>query len=208
MRKSDFNRVIIYIGSYTHPALLRRILCYNIEVNISSSMGFITNINWASPSWDLFIILLFFVGAFLYGLSLGRDRILVILTSIYMALAIVNTAPYLTTTELGININGGSFFKVTVFLGIFLILFFLVSRSAVSSFAGDSRGRWWHSIVFSFFHIGLMLSIVLKYLPNDILNNISEPMRYYLISDPARFFWLVAPIVVMALTGGKDDDRK
>lgn len=172
-------------------------------------MQLLSSINWTSPSWDLFIILLFFVGAFLYGLSLGRDRILVILTSIYMALAIVNTAPYLTTTTVGFNVNGGSFFKVTIFLGTFLVLFFLVSRSAVKSFAGDSSGRWWHSIVFSFFHVGLMLSIILKYLPDEILKNISAPMQSYLISDPARFFWLVAPIVVMALTGSsKENDHR
>ena len=47
-------------------------------------MDFVTNINWAAPSWDLFIILFFIVAAFLYGLSLGRNRVIVILVSIYM----------------------------------------------------------------------------------------------------------------------------
>lgn len=168
----------------------------------------LANINWTTPTWDLFIVLLFFVGAFLYGLSLGRDRILVILTSIYVALAIVNTAPYLSEFNLGVDVNGQSLFHVTVFLGTFLVLFFLLSRAAVNSFAGDDNGRWWHSIVFSFFHVGLMLSIVLRYLPSDILNNISEGMRWYLISDPARFFWLVAPVVVMALVGGKRNSSR
>jgi len=172
-------------------------------------VNFLSTINWNTPSWDLFIVLFFIVGAFLYGLSLGRDRILAILTSIYMALAIVNTAPYMDSFSLHIAVNDKSAVNITVFLGVFIVLFFLLSRSAiVGTFASDNIGKWWHSIVFSFFHIGLMLSIVLQYLPPEILNNISVPMRSYFISDPAKFFWLVAPIVVMVLVGGRKEEGR
>ena len=87
-------------------------------------MDFLANINWATPSWDLFIILFFVVAAFLYGLSLGRDRVIVILVSLYMALAIVNTAPYLNSFTAEISYNNASIFNVTIFVGIFIILFF------------------------------------------------------------------------------------
>ena len=172
-------------------------------------MDILNNINWSQPTWDLFIVLMFFIGAFLYGLSLGRDRILVILTSIYMALAIVNSAPYLNNSfNIGLVVNGQSVFRVTLFIGTFLLLFFLLGRTAVANtFAADSSGRWWHSIVFSFFHVGLLLSIILQYLPKDFLSNISAPMQYYLISEPARFFWLVAPIFAMVLLGQKKEDK-
>jgi len=164
-------------------------------------MDFLTNINWAQPNWDLFIILFFVVAAFLYGLSLGRDRVIVILVSIYMGLAIVNTAPYLNDFSAEVSFNNASIFKVTIFLGIFIALFFLLSRSALlhTIAASDSPGRWWQSILFSFFHVGLMISIIMAYLPKDIVNNVSEGMRNLFISDPAKFFWLVAPIVVMVL---------
>ena len=164
-------------------------------------MDFLTNINWAQPNWDLFIILFFVVAAFLYGLSLGRDRVIVILVSIYMGLAIVNTAPYLNDFSAEVSFNNASIFKVTVFLGIFIALFFLLSRSALlhTIAASDSPGRWWQSILFSFFHVGLMISIVMAYLPKEVVNNVSEGMRNLFISDPAKFFWLVAPIIVMVL---------
>lgn len=164
-------------------------------------MDFLTNINWAQPNWDLFIILFFIVAAFLYGLSLGRDRVIVILVSIYMGLAIVNTAPYLNNFSAEVSFNNASIFKVTIFLGIFIALFFLLSRSALlhTIAASDSPGRWWQSILFSFFHVGLMISIIMAYLPKDIVNNVSSGMRNFFISDPAKFFWLVAPIVVMVL---------
>ncbi|MDD5341546.1 MAG: hypothetical protein PHC97_03890 [Patescibacteria group bacterium] len=164
-------------------------------------MGFLANMNWATPSWDLFIVLFFVVAAFLYGLSLGRDRIIVILVSIYMALAIVNTAPYLNDFSAEISLNNSSIFKVTLFIGIFIALFFLLGRSALihTIAATDSPSKWWQSILFSFFHVGLILSILLGYLPQDMVNNVSADMRNLFISDPAKFFWLVTPIVIMVL---------
>jgi len=165
-------------------------------------MDFISNLNWSSPTWDLFIILFFVVAAFLYGLSLGRNRIIVILVSIYMALAIVNTAPYLNNFSAEISYNNASIFKFTVFVGIFIILFFLLSRGALlrTIASSDISGAWWQSMVFSFFHVGLILSILMSYLPREMLeNNLSAGMRNAFVSDPARFFWLVAPIAMMVL---------
>lgn len=171
-------------------------------------MDFLANINWATPSWDLFIILFFVVAAFLYGLSLGRDRVIVILVSLYMALAIVNTAPYLNSFTAEISYNNASIFNVTVFVGIFLILFFLLSRGALVRTIGGSAssGTWWQSMIFSFFHVGLILSILMSYLPQDMISHVSEGMRNLFISDPAKFFWLVAPIVMMVLLRKRKDD--
>ena len=39
-------------------------------------------VNWSAPSQDLFVVLLFIVTVFLYGISLGRGRIVVVLVSI------------------------------------------------------------------------------------------------------------------------------
>jgi hypothetical protein len=65
--------------------------------------------------------------------------------------------------------------------------------------ASDNPGKWWQSILFSFFHVGLMLSILMSYLPQDMVNNVSADMRNLFISDPAKFFWLVTPIIIMVL---------
>src|SRR3990167_1770098 len=68
----------------------------NGAVQVANDVGkFLQSINWAAPTWDLFIVLFFIVTVFLYGMSLGRDRIIVILVSIYMALAVVSNAPFL-----------------------------------------------------------------------------------------------------------------
>jgi len=165
-------------------------------------------INWSSPSWDLFILIFFVVFSLLYGLSLGRDRIIIILVSIYIALAIVNTAPYIRDFQLDVKINEVFAFKVTTFLGIFLFLFFLISRSGLmATFGqGSSFGKAWQIFLFSFLHVGLLISIVLSYLTPTAINHLSPLTRNIFVSPNGQLFWLVAPILAIWLVREKNKD--
>lgn len=172
--------------------------------------SWIANFNWAEPTWDLFIILFFVIAALLYGMSLGRDRIIVILISIYMALAVVNTAPYINdiTAEVGVN----EFFvvKITAFVSIFVVLFFLLSRSALLATvaSSDSQGRWWQVIVFSFLHVGLLISITLSFLPGSATENLAPLTQTLFVSELARFLWIIAPILLMIIIKGGAKEKK
>jgi len=178
-------------------------------MNLDAITEFFSNIDWATPSWDLFIILFFIVGALLYGISLGRDRIIVILVSIYMGLAVVSNAPYLGEYNAEFTINQQYVIRVGIFLGIFALLFFFLSRSALLKTLGsDSSGSWWQVIIFSFLMCGLMISVTLSFLPDGSTNNLSPFIQQAFLSDPARFAWLVLPIVMMALVrGGKKSEE-
>ncbi len=157
-------------------------------------------INWAAPTWDLFIVLFFLVTVFLYGMSLGRDRIIVILVSIYMALAVVSNAPILGKLDASINLGQFFAFRVTTFLGIFVLLFFLLSRSALlKTFGSLAAGSWWQVLMFSVFHVGLLVSITLSFLPPDAVGHLAPVTRQIFASDMGRFFWIVAPIFGMAV---------
>lgn len=173
--------------------------------------SYVANVNWAQPTWDLFIILFFVIAGFLYGLSLGRDRIIVILVSIYMSLAVVNAAPYLSSgaTEVGI----GSFFvlKVSAFIILFISLFFLLSRSALLATiaSSDTHGAWWQVLLFSFLHVGLLTAITLSFLPTSSLNTLAPLTRSLFSGNTALFLWIIAPILAMVLIkGGADGKRK
>ena len=172
-------------------------------------MSFLQSINWATPTWDLFIVLLFIIGVFLYGFSLGKERVIVILVSIYMALAVINSAPYfdrLVGKDISVNIGPNFAFKVTLFLGIFIALFFLLSRSALSRvFGGSSAGSWWQVILFSFLHIGLLISVILSFLPTEAAKHLLPISRQIFMSDLGRFIWIVAPIVAMILFKGREE---
>ncbi|MBU0707610.1 hypothetical protein KKG41_04525 [Patescibacteria group bacterium] len=173
--------------------------------------SFIANIDWSQPTWDLFIILFFVIASFLYGISLGRDRILVILVSIYMALAVVNTAPYIgdmSTTEVGVN----QFFvvRISLFLGVFILLFFLLSRSALlQTIASNSekRGNFWQIMIFSILHVGLLISITLSFLPDTSSESLSPLTQTIFTSELGRFLWIVVPIILMIMFKGSNDKK-
>lgn len=169
--------------------------------------NYIGSINWATPTWDLFIILFFIIGALLYGLSLGRDRVVVILVGIYMALAVVTNAPYLRDFNAELTINQNFVLKIGFFLGIFLLLFFLLSRSALLRILGnDSSGAWWQVVALSFLQCGLIISVILSFLPEGTVSNLTPFVQQAFVSDTAVFCWLVLPIVFMAVIRGKKKD--
>jgi len=164
-------------------------------------MSFVSTVNWASPSWDLFIFLFFIVGSLLYGFSLGRDRIIVILVSIYMALAVVGNAPVVKQLDLAFHLNDNTMLKITFFLSVFVVLFFLLSRSALLKTIGENSagGAWWQVILFSILQVGLLISIAMSFLPTTLTMSFSQITKDIFLSDWGKSAWLILPIVVMAI---------
>jgi len=173
------------------------------------------NVNWAQPTWDLFIVLFFIVAAFLYGLSLGRDRIIVILVSIYMALAVIEHAPFISDPKFQENINNAIsqvfVFRISAFLVVFVFLFFMLSRSALvrTIVTSDSDGSWWHVLLFSILHVGLIVSITLSFLPPEATTHLAPLTQQVFASTNARFAWIILPIAGMILLkGGASSTKK
>lgn len=174
-------------------------LCYTGTM-LNTLQSAVSAVNWSRPSWDLFIFLLFFIIAFLYGFSLGRDRILVILVSIYIALAVVPAFPYLDKLYLDLSIQGFAF-RVTSFYLIFIVLFFLLSRSALLNLLGAQNtgigDNILEVILFSLLHVGLLVSITLSFLPKPALFALSPATREVFTSEMGKFLWLVGPVIAM-----------
>lgn len=170
-------------------------------------IAFLSSLNWANPTWDIFILLFFVVGALLYGLSLGRDRVIVILVGIYMALAVVTNAPALTSLKLAVNLNENYVMRISVFLGIFVIVFFLLSRSALLKTIGGSHapGSWWQTIVFSVLQVGLLISVTLNFLPAEFTQGLTQVTKNIFMSDQGRSAWLILPIAFMIVAPKSKD---
>ncbi len=175
------------------------------NIDIGAIIEQLARINLTTPTWDLFILLFFVVGALVYGLSLGRERVVMLIVAVYMALAVVNSAPYLRDFAARISLSQAFALEITTFLGVFLLLFFFVSKSALSrSFSLDDNGKWWQVLVFSTLHVGLLTSIVLSYLPAAALNNLTPVTRGIFTGDLARFVWILLPVLAMiVIRGGK-----
>jgi hypothetical protein len=168
----------------------------------------INSVNWMNPSWDLFIILFFVVASLIYGVSLGKDRIIVILVSIYMSLAIVNQIPFLTGFDANVSVNDSFALRVTVFLGVFILLFFFLSHSALIKTIGHNnrQGSLFQVMIFSFLHVGLLISVTMSFFPSDLANVLSPLTQTLFISDIAKAVWVILPVLAMAAFGRVDDD--
>lgn len=165
--------------------------------------GVVNTIDWSHPTWDLFLALIVPVAAVLYGLALGRDRVIVILVSIYMSLAVVAHLPN--------RIVLSSFaFQASAFVGLFLILFFLLSRSALHKTiaTSDNRGPLWQTFLLSILQVGLLISVVLSFMPDSSIQNLQPMTRHIFVDPAAAFLWLIAPIFAMFALRGKDKDKK
>ena len=182
-----------------------------MEVNFAEMWNnLVQSFNWAQPSWDMFIILFFVIAALIYGVSLGRDRIIIIILSIYVSLAIVHYAPFLTEFTAVINVNESFAFQITTFLGVFILLFFLLSQSALLRTLGENaaQGAWWQVIIFSILQAGLLASVTLSFLPEESINTFSEFTKQFFISETARSVWVVVPIIAMAFLPGLRHDHR
>jgi len=168
----------------------------------------ISNVNWLQPSWDLFIVLFFIVSSFIYGISLGRDRIIVILVAIYMALAIVNYIPFIGAFDANISVNDAFALRVSVFLGIFILLFFFLSHSALIRTLGrsSSQGGFIQVMIFSFLHVGLLISVTLSFFPADLAEVLSPLTQAIFVSTTAKATWVILPVLMMAVFGRRRDD--
>lgn len=160
----------------------------------------INSINWTVPSWDLFIVAFFLATIFLYGFALGKDRIIVIMLSIYVTVALIKGIPASCSDFLAsIRIGDSAIGQSGVFLGIVIVLFFLLSRSITTSiFEGGNRGSWGEIIMLSFLQAGLLVSVAASFLPLEVVENFSPFIKSVFIDDTVRAAWLTAPILAVA----------
>jgi len=162
---------------------------------------FLSNLNWSVPSWDIIILIIFVITVFVYSLALGRDRILGILISTYIALAVSFGLPFMDALQKAIDSTGFFAFKVSAFVVVFLFTFFLLFQSVLIQSVKVVRGGFWQVILFSILLVGLLTSVILSFLPQEALNHLSEFTKAVFLSDMAKFLWIILPVIALAFLG-------
>lgn len=159
--------------------------------------------NWHTPSWDLFIVLFWIVAAVLYAFAAGRGRLLSILVSVYMAKLLVIEAPFLQKlVNTKLNIVTVSLQHLATFAALFLVLFFFLSKYGFRAAAEGRNGATLvFGIPFAFLQIGLLINIVLGFVPPHVQQGLHPLIQFLFIQSGANFFWLLAPIGYLILLG-------
>jgi hypothetical protein len=167
------------------------------------------NFNWQTPSWDLFIILFWLVASVIYAFSAGSGRILTILVSVYMAQLLVIEMPFLSqAVAQRVDITTGTLQQLAAFGVLFILLFIFLSRYA---FKTSIDGRRFTSIgfglVFAVLQIGLLINIIIGYLPAQVQNNFSGLISFIFLHPYSNFIWLILPVAFLIFLGRFISDR-
>lgn len=154
---------------------------------IFSQLGF-------SPktSQDVMLFLVIALVSFVFGMSIGRSRLITVLINIYVSMALLSVLPK--------GIFPDYTYSVYLFLGVIILLTILGKKMFEIQLSGSGKGFLWRVFVMSFLEVMLLLSVVLTIVPKKIaLGYISSNSFDYLVSANFAFFWMLAPLVFMFL---------
>lgn len=148
-----------------------------------------------APSWDTFLLLAFVGGVVLYSFFVNRERLAIVLVSIYSALAIVLTTPLFINAFSVMGQDDFFKYRLGAFLGGFLLMYALYSHNL--SLRADIGHAWWQAILLSVLQVGLLMSSILYFIPKQYFT--SPVAELFFTGDIARSVWLVAPIGAMII---------
>lgn len=159
----------------------------------------------SATGWDIFIIFLFLIGVWVYGFFLGRNRMIVLLLGSYFSWAITQTLPWVRLTSvtwLGLGESPSPSLKMLVFLGLVLLFYFLIPRSILSSpLRIKKRGEagWLQLLLLSVVQLGFVVSVLVSFLPDDIIATLTPMIKKIFVGGDARFVWIFLPILTVVL---------
>ncbi len=159
----------------------------------------ITNLSW-SGSWDWILIFIFLAVAFVYGLSMGRNRLAILILGTYFSLIITKNLPWSDLAFIGIKGAPDPIVQIFIFLAIILGFFFLIPHSALGSAArlrGRGRSSWWQAVILGILQIGLLLAVVISFLSSKISDALSPLAKNIFVGHLAQFLWLLFPILAV-----------
>ncbi len=155
------------------------------------------NLFLASPTWDILLLVFFFAVVFVYGLMVGRNRIIVLLLASYPAALINEYIPYPKNFLANLNIAQTIFFKSFVFFVFVIFIFWIFKKSGFSR--KELNKKTGQVLFLSFLNVGLWANIIFGYVMafNAELIKLA-PLNLLLFgSNFAHFIWLILPILVL-----------
>lgn len=138
----------------------------------------------------LFLVLAFV--SFVFGMLIGRYRLVTVLINIYVAIAV--------TGAVSVKLLPDYSNRLILFFGIIVVLTILGKKMFEIPISGSGKGFLWRVFVMSFLEIMLVLSTTLAIFPKKIALGYVSPSAYdYLVLNNAPLFWMLLPLVFMFL---------
>ncbi len=167
-----------------------------VEV-VNSYISKLSSLNLGPETLFGFLIVIFLL---LYGLSLGRTKALVSLLSIYIAYVLQALFPYFSELHEAARISPEMYLtRIALFFVFYLTVFAILNRSLVKHrLTMKEFSIFWVSLI-SLLQLGILVSIILNFIPIDKLTIFPEYLLGYFAGQRALFFWLTAPVLILIM---------
>jgi len=167
----------------------------SVSNNLTASVGF-------SPTWDLLIFIGAIAAVFLYGMTSGKGKILMLILSTYFSFLITTLMPW---KEIGEYFNYAKdfpsiIFQAFVFLALIVAFCFLLPNSVLGLVARSGRGgrvAWWQVSILSFLEVGFLASVILVLVPAKDLLNVNPLLVQFFSGAIPKFTWTLLPLLAM-----------
>ena len=152
------------------------------------------NLFLSNPTWDVLLLLFFFAAIFIYGLVVGRNRIIVLLLASYPAVLISEQIPYPNSFLESLNVLQAIFLKSFSFFVLVLFIFWILGKAGFSR--KELTKKTGQVILLSFIGVGLWASIIFGYVIslNAEIIKLAPLTQLLFGSNLAHLVWLIFPI--------------
>lgn len=151
-------------------------------------------------SWEIILVLFLIGGGFLLGILLGRDRIFLLLIGSYVSFGLISVIPFKKLIPDLFDKEEDFVIFIVIFLAVIGLVYFIFSRSLLKTAIRKKGRRSIFQIFFlTMFLIGIILSMIFSYLPEDLLNQFSDIIQKVFNTPLAQTLWLIVPLLFVGI---------
>ncbi len=151
----------------------------------------------SNPTWDILLLLFFFFAVFVYGLVVGRNRVIVLLLASYPAALINEYLPYPAKFLSQLNIPQTLFLKSFSFFILVLFVFWILSKYGFSR--KELSKKTGQVIFLSFLNVGFWANTIFGYALkiNEDVVKLAPLTKLLFGSIPSHVIWLLLPVLAL-----------
>lgn len=157
-----------------------------------------------SLSWDLFITLCLIAGG-IAGFILEREKLAIILTSVYIALAVAMVWGETIYKLISANSRLFGSFSVSLWVvEVALFILFILLLAARGGLSAETKETFWSPFIMAFLGIltvGLILSSIFSFMPLELRENLLSTSRFASLIWRFKAWWVLLPPIVLIITG-------
>lgn len=155
-------------------------------------------VDWAlllswPPRTDTILVVGFFALMIIYGVTAGKDKVMVTFASLYMALGMASFLPVRDFLPASSGENAFAL-AASLFVVLFALTYVFLGRTSLGD-AMIGRGSTWSVVVMTFLQTGLLVAIFVSFVPAPELGAwLSEPMQVLFAWPVAKAAWTLVPL--------------